>query len=221
MPETTTELPAPLTPADCDLRDFGWTAIYRSRLFSSSFQARASDAVWRAGVTLWLKSWEQSPAGSLPSDDVELCRLAELGRDLKTWRKVRDDNEANGTVGALHGWVKCSDGRLYHKVVAEGVMEAWDRKQAQRDRTLRARIAALQKRLLQMTDNEQRVRVTEEIERLSRELPQKPPNPVTDSDAESIRQDLIRPDQTGQGSFPLPQNGNARMRTWAKRSTKP
>ena len=30
------------------------------------------------GGTLWLKSWDQVPAGSLPDDDVDLCRLAEL-----------------------------------------------------------------------------------------------------------------------------------------------
>ena len=32
-------------------------------------------------MTLWLKAQDQVPAGSLPGDDVELCRLAELGRD--------------------------------------------------------------------------------------------------------------------------------------------
>ena len=35
-----------------------------NRLFGSSFHARASDAEWRAGVTLWLKSFHQVPAGS-------------------------------------------------------------------------------------------------------------------------------------------------------------
>ncbi|HGM8473132.1 TPA: DUF1376 domain-containing protein [Pseudomonas aeruginosa] len=77
-----------------------------ARLFGSEFHARASDGEWRAGLTLWLKSYHQVPAGSLPDDDVALARLAEYGRDLKSWRAVKD--------GALHGWVKCSDGRLYH-----------------------------------------------------------------------------------------------------------
>ncbi|NFV80015.1 YdaU family protein [Magnetospirillum aberrantis] len=109
--------PEPLVPADVDLRDFPFTPMFRSRLFGSSFHARVSDAGWRAGVTLWLKSWDQVPAGTLPDDDIDLCRLAELGRDLKSWRKVR--------MEALWGWMKCSDGRLHHHVVAEGVMEAW------------------------------------------------------------------------------------------------
>jgi hypothetical protein len=110
-------LPEPLVPADVDLRDFPFTPMFRSRLFGSSFHARVSDAGWRAGVTLWLKSWDQVPAGTLPDDDIDLCRLAELGRDVKSWRKVKAE--------ALWGWMKCRDGRLHHHVVAEGVMEAW------------------------------------------------------------------------------------------------
>lgn len=113
-------LPEPPVPADCDLKDFGFTPIYRARLFGSGFHARATDSEWRAGVTLWLKSWDQVPAGSLPDDDVDLCRLAELGRDQKTWLKVKK--------GAMHGWQRASDGRLYHPVVAEVVMEAWEKR---------------------------------------------------------------------------------------------
>lgn len=136
-----TDLPEPFVSAECDLKDFAFTPIYRARLFGSSFHSHATDSEWRAGVTLWLKSQDQSPAGSLPDDDVELCRLAELGRDLKAWRKLR--------VGALHGWVTCSDGRLYNKVVAEVVKDQWQGKIDQRNKTLKARIAALEKRLSQ------------------------------------------------------------------------
>lgn len=114
------DLAAPLVPADVDLRDFPFTPLFRARLFGSSFHARATDAEWRAGVTLWLKSWDQLPAGTLPDDDVDLCRLAELGRDLKAWKKLR--------TGAMRGWFKCQDGRLHHSVVAEGVLEAWERR---------------------------------------------------------------------------------------------
>jgi hypothetical protein len=118
----TDDLPTPPIPSDVDLRDFSFTPIFRARLFSSSFHSHASDAEWRAAVTLWLKSWDQMPAGSLPIDDVELCRLAELGKDLKRWKRVR--------ARALHGWFQCSDGRLYHRVVAEGVLEAYGRRRA-------------------------------------------------------------------------------------------
>ena len=115
-------LPAPLVPGEVDLRDFQFTPLYRSRLFGSSFHARSTDAEWRAGMTLWLKSWDQVPAGTLPNDNIDLCRLAELGRDMKAWTKIRK--------GAMRGWIKCADGRLHHRVVAEGVMEAWARRDA-------------------------------------------------------------------------------------------
>lgn len=169
----TDQMPAPLVPADADLRDFAYTPIYRARLFGSAFHARASDAEWRAGVTLWLKSWDQTPPGSLPDDDIELCRLAELARDLKTWKRLR--------AGALHGWIKCSDGRLYHKVVAEVVNESIKRKKAQRDKTVRARIAALQKRLSEAKDASVRERITEEVNRLSQSLSVSVTDDVTDS----------------------------------------
>jgi hypothetical protein len=120
---------APLTPADCDLRDFAFMPLDIVRLFNSRFHAIATDAEWRAGVTLWLKSFHQIPAGSLPDDEVELCRLAELGRDTKAWRKLR-------TV-ALHGWIACSDGRFYHPTVCEKANEAWQRKLMQRERSKR------------------------------------------------------------------------------------
>lgn len=111
---------APLVSSEVDLRDYPFTPMFRARLFGSEFHAHANDTEWRAGVTLWLKSWDQVPAGTLPTDDISLCRLAELGRDLKKWRRIKPQ--------ALHGWFECSDGRLHHKVVAEGVLEAWSGK---------------------------------------------------------------------------------------------
>lgn len=117
----------PLTKPECDLRDFAFMPLDVVRLFGSRFHAISNDSEWRAGVTLWLKSFHQVPAASLPNDDIELCRLAELGRDMKTWRKVKEV--------ALHGWILCSDGRLYHPVVSEKANEAWSRKLAQRERS--------------------------------------------------------------------------------------
>jgi hypothetical protein len=171
------DLPVPLTPADCDLRDFPHTPLFRSRLFGSSFHARATDSEWRAGVTLWLKSWDQVPAGSLPNDDIELCRLGELARDLKTWKKVKP--------GALRGWVLCSDGRLYHPVVAEGVNNAIEKKAAQRLKTAKARIAALEKRLKEAATDAERLHITEEIAKVKQTLSQTVGVSVTDPVSES------------------------------------
>ena len=117
--------PDPLVPVDVVLRDFPFFPLDITRLFNSRFHAIASDAEWRAGVTLWLKSYHQVPAGSLPNDDIELARLAEFGKNLKNFLKIKQV--------ALHGWIECADGRLYHRTVAEKVNEAWTRKQQQRD----------------------------------------------------------------------------------------
>jgi len=109
--------PNPLVPADVDLRDFPCLQIDIVRLFSSEFHALSSDAEWRAGMTLWLKSFHQVPAASLPDDDTALARLAEFGRDQTSWKEAK--------TGALRNWVKCSDGRLYHPTVAIKALEAW------------------------------------------------------------------------------------------------
>jgi hypothetical protein len=117
-------LPSPLVPGNVDLRDFPYMPMEIARLFGSEFHARANDAAWRAGVTLWLKSFHQVPAASLPADDLALARLAEFGRDTKAWGKVKGV--------ALRGWLKTSDGRLYHRVVAVKALEAWVGKLTQR-----------------------------------------------------------------------------------------
>jgi hypothetical protein len=114
----------PLVGPEIDLRDFPFMPVDIGRLFGSEFHALSDDGAWRAGMTLWLKSYHQVPAASIPDDDVALARLAELGRDVKAWRKVKG--------GALRGWVKCNDGRLYHPVVAEKALEGWIEKLSQR-----------------------------------------------------------------------------------------
>ncbi len=121
------DLPAPLTPPECDLRDFPFLPLDVLRLRDSDISAIEDAEAFRAAVLSWCAAWHQVPAGSLPDDDAALCRLLGYGRDLKTWRRVRE-------AGALRGYVKCSDGRLYHPVVAEKAIEAWSRKERQRDR---------------------------------------------------------------------------------------
>lgn len=116
----------PLTPAGCDLRDFPRLMIDIPRLFASGFNATASrnPLAWMIGHKLWYRSWHQVPAGSLPNDDAELCHLAELGFDERTFRKAK-------TI-AMRGWIECDDGRLYHPVVCEAALEAWQEKLRQR-----------------------------------------------------------------------------------------
>ena len=117
-------LPDPMTPPDCDLRGLEYMPLLGQRLFGSDFNGTASDSEWRAALTLWWAAWTQCPAGSLPDDDAALCRLADLGRDVKTWLKLKDK--------ALHGFVRCSDGRLYHPTLAEQAVIAWGKRQQDR-----------------------------------------------------------------------------------------
>jgi hypothetical protein len=120
----TAALPAPLTPAECDLRDFPRMMIDISRLRTSVFDSTLDDAAWRAGMNLWMSAFHSVPAGALEDDEGVLCKASGLNRDVKTWRKVR--------AAAMRGFVKCSDGRWYHETVAEFVLEAWLEKLAHR-----------------------------------------------------------------------------------------
>lgn len=111
------ELPDPLTPADCDLRDFSFMPLDVVRLRDSDLSVHATGDEFRCAVLLWCASWHQVPAASVPDDDVVLAQLAGFGRVVKEWLKVR--------TGSLRGWIVCSDGRIYHPVVAEKANEAW------------------------------------------------------------------------------------------------
>lgn len=125
----------PLVPPDVDLRDFAFMPLDVVRLRDSDLSASANGEEFRAAVLLWCAAWHQVPAASLPHDDAILSALAGFGRVVKEWLKVKK--------GALRGWVLCSDGRLYHPVVAEKARDAWESKKKQRDRTAAARAARL------------------------------------------------------------------------------
>lgn len=106
--------------------------LHVARLRDSDLAAEEDpEACWYA-VLLWAASWHQLPAASLPDNDAVLTKLIGLGRDLKTFRKHR--------AGAMRGFVKCADGRLYHPIVAEQAIAAWEGKLRQRWRAECARI---------------------------------------------------------------------------------
>lgn len=129
-----TELPAPLVPPEVDLRDFGFMPVDCLRLRDSDLAAIATGDEFRAAVLLWCSAWHQVPAGSLTDDDRVLARFAQVAN----WQRVK--------AQALRGFVKCSDGRLYHPVIAEKAVEAWNGKVRQRDRTKAATAAREAKR---------------------------------------------------------------------------
>lgn len=126
---------APLTPADCDLQDFPFMPLDVARLRDSDLAADESPEACWAAVLLWSASWHQVPAASIPDNDNWIAKqagYAQRGKIAREWASVR--------AGALRGWVRCTDGRLYHPVVAEKARDAWQAKLEQRWRTECARI---------------------------------------------------------------------------------
>lgn len=128
----------PLVGPEVDLRNFLFMPIDVVRLRDSGIAVCTTGDEFRAAVLLWCAAWHQLPAASLPNDDASLAQFTGYGRDIKGWKKIKR--------GAMRGWVKCNDGRLYHPVVAEKAIESWKKKQEQRSRTLKARIAAIEKK---------------------------------------------------------------------------
>jgi hypothetical protein len=116
----------PLTAPDCDLRDFAFMPLDVRRLLTSETWIEAADdpRVGHALMSLWGEAWHQVPAGSLPNRDAILARFAMC--DRQEWERIKPR--------ALQGWVLCSDGRLYHPVVAEKANKAWYEKLAFRER---------------------------------------------------------------------------------------
>ena len=134
--------PAPLVPAEVDLRGYEFMPLYGDRLFKSETWIGASPAAKEAMLKLWWHGYaKEVPAGSLPNDDTFLADYAGYGVAVRLWLKVK--------AQALRGWVLCGDGRLYHPFVTELAMEAWEFKKAQRDRTEAARKARLSQSLSQ------------------------------------------------------------------------
>lgn len=121
MAESFSTMPEPLTPADCDLRGYDFMPFYGVRYFRSSSYMQAAARNPRAGLAamkLWWEAWSQVPCGSLPDDDIELGMLADFGTDKRGWAKSKEI--------ALRGFVKCSDGRLYHKELCEIALDKFD-----------------------------------------------------------------------------------------------
>ncbi len=110
-------LPEPFVPADADLRGVTFMPLMGERLFKSATWIQASPRAQVAALRLWWHAFaHEVPAGSLPDDERLLAAHAAL--PTAAFRTVREQ--------AMRGWVKCSDGRLYHKVVAELALDAWE-----------------------------------------------------------------------------------------------
>lgn len=123
-------LPAPLVSAEVDLRDFAFMPLEVVRLRRSKawLISKRKPEIGFFMMNLWCSAWHEVPAASLEDDDDVLSDYAMCPPER--WADVRRD--------VLRGWVKCSDGRLYHPVVAEKALEAWKHKLERFQRTRNA-----------------------------------------------------------------------------------
>jgi hypothetical protein len=108
------DLPEPLTPAEIDLTGFPSFGLNVERLLASELVALCSPQEGWAALMLWSRAWQQKPPGSLPNDERVLAAFSRA----KSWKQVR--------VMALRGFVLCSDGRLYHPMLAAEAMRCWE-----------------------------------------------------------------------------------------------
>lgn len=125
-----TASPVPPIPATVNLRKFATMPLDVARLRDSEMARDPNPEGFRCAVIAWCVAWHQVPAGSLPDDDRALADLIGIGR---TARAVKEWKELRPT--ALRGFVKCSDGLLYHGVVVEMAIAAWGSQVMQRYRS--------------------------------------------------------------------------------------
>jgi len=208
------ELPNPLTPDDCDLRGYRWMPLDVVRVIDSDTFGISTGDEFKTAFRLWAKSWMQVPAASLPDDDRLLAHLAGLSENIPKWKKVREV--------ALRGFIKCSDGRLYHPVIAEKALEAMTRREEHEEReenqqTRQQRLRERRKAMFAQLREHGIVPAydtrTSELEHLIASLPVTPSvTPDTKSVTESVTGDVtgdapataIEKDRTGQGQYIKP-----------------
>ena len=102
-------LPHPMNAPDCDLRDLDAFPLHGPNMVA--FSDEVSAAGFRAAFTLRLRAWQQVPTGSLPSSDRLLCRLADIGDNLRKWQRIKPE--------ALTGFTLCRDGRYYSSEIVD------------------------------------------------------------------------------------------------------
>lgn len=108
------ELPDPLVSPDHDVRSLDGFMLNVERVLASELLAIGTPEECWAAFMLWCRAWKQVPGGSLPNDERTLAGFSGAGR---RWKQVREV--------ALHGFVLCSDGRLYHRFLCKEVERAY------------------------------------------------------------------------------------------------
>lgn len=117
-------------PYAADVRVKGWKfELDHERVAQSDTWALAPAAVRPWLLMTWMTSWQQSPAGSLPADHQLIA--ARIGMPTEDFAQV--------SKYLLRGWRTATDGRLYHPVLTELVLEMLRRRRGDADRRQRYR----------------------------------------------------------------------------------
>lgn len=132
--QAASDLPAPLTSLDWDLRTLPSLLMGVAELVGGRLARLPSAEAYRAGIAAIAASWWQVPPASLPNDPSEQAFLCGYGRDVETWLRACAE-------GAIADWIQCSDGRWFHPPTAEKAREAWVQRKAYRERSKRANAA--------------------------------------------------------------------------------
>ena len=116
-------LPAPPYAEDTKVR--GWKFnLDHERINQSDTWALAPADMRPWLLMLWHVAWQQIPAGSFSNDDAVIS--AKIGMDARMFAANRDI--------LLRGWKQCSDGRLYHPVITEQVLNYQEHNRKERKR---------------------------------------------------------------------------------------
>lgn len=115
------ELPDP--PYPVDVRAKGWRFDLDIERIENSDTWTLTPSDMRPWLLmLWMRSWTQTPCGSLPASDELVA--ARIGMDGRIFHANRDI--------LMRGWYRCADGRLYHPVITESVEAMRDSRKAER-----------------------------------------------------------------------------------------
>lgn len=101
-------------PYPIDTRAKGWRLELDYERIRQSDTWALTPAAYRPWLLmLWMVAWEQTPCGSLPDDDELIAARLEMPPEMFEAAKRY----------LLRGWWKAEDGRLYHPVLTEHVLE--------------------------------------------------------------------------------------------------
>jgi hypothetical protein len=147
-----------LSIKDVYLGDIGdhdklWMPLYILRLRKSYFYELATNEQLGAAFRLWTAGWIANPAASLRAEDRYIAKVA--GYDLSNqnclqyWLQYRDLIK--------HGWILCSDGRMYHFDLAEIALEQAEKLGKRQKSIAKARASLGKKRKKVLTQRTEQI----------------------------------------------------------------